>query len=81
MSSRIESRKDILEDAHEGHEEYHPKIRVERVGPRKWLSMSEGGYDYFETIQNWEMSKAQLVGFLIVIAGAIAVLGLYFVLK
>jgi len=74
MGSRIESRKEILAEAHEGHEESHPKTRVRRVGPRKWMAMREYGYDYLETILNWEVSRAQLIGFLVILIGFVAVL-------
>ncbi len=76
MSSRTEARREVLEDAHEGHEEYHPKIRVKRVGPRRWFSMSESGYDYLETMQNWEVSRAQLIGFLVTLAGVVVILAI-----
>lgn len=74
MSSRIESRREVLEAAHEGHEEYHPPPRVKRVGVRRWISSSEGGYDYAETMLNWDMSLPQLIGFLIMLAGIAALL-------
>lgn len=76
MSSRTDARRDILEDAHEGREGYRPPMRVKRVGPRKWMSMSEYGYDYIESIRNWDVSRGQLIGFLVVIS-AFAVLLLW----
>ena len=73
-SSRSMARKELLEDAHEGHEEYHPKARMKRIGPRRWMSMSESGYDYFETMMNWEPSRMQILGFLIILAVFVGIL-------
>ena len=74
MTSRTEARRQILEQAHEGHEEVHPKLRMKRVGPRKWMSMSEYGYDYLETIRNWQVSRAQLIGLMVTLGGILAIL-------
>ena len=73
MSSRTESRREVLEEAHEGHEEYHPKVHVKRIGVRRWFSTSEGGYGYWETMRNWDMSNAQLAGLLAMLAGLVAI--------
>jgi len=77
MSSRTEARREILQEAHEGHEEPHPKIRTKRVGPRKWMS-GEFGYDYLESILNWEVSRRQLAGILVMLVGMICLLLLLF---
>ena len=36
--------------------------------------MGEYGYDYFETIRNWEVSTGQLVGLILMLAGFATVL-------
>jgi len=74
MTTKTEARKQILEQAHEGHEEEHPKLRAKRVGPRKWMSKTEYGYDYMETILNWRASRAQLIGLLVMLGGILAIL-------
>lgn len=73
MSIRTEKRKDLLEQAHDGHEEYHPKVIAKRVGPRRYMSGADG-YDYMETIRNWNVSRGQVVGFLIMFFGFLAIL-------
>ncbi len=74
VRERTQARKAILAEAHEGHEEYQPKRRVKRVGPRKWAAMSEMGYDYTETLWNWEPSRAQILGFVIMLIGLVVIL-------
>jgi hypothetical protein len=74
MGKRTEARRQILEQAHDGHETYRTKARVKRVGPRRWLATSEYGYDYLETIRNWRVSRAQLAGFLVTLIALVAVL-------
>ena len=74
MSIRLRARKEVMMDAHEGRERRRPRVRVKRVGPRRWMAMGEYGYDYFETIRNWEVSTGQLVGLILMLAGFATVL-------
>lgn len=74
MGRRTEERKRILREAHEGHTSYQPEIRVKRVGPRKWMTRTEYGYDYLETILNWKPSMKQALGLLITLIGLIGIL-------
>lgn len=47
---------------------------MRRVGPRRWMTRSEYGYDYLETILNWRPSRMQVLGLLVTLAGLTAVL-------
>jgi hypothetical protein len=73
MSSRMQSRKEIMEKASEGREHVKAPIMVERVGPRKVFA-SELGYDYKETMLNWHPTGKSLVGFVVTLIGLIVLL-------
>ena len=77
MSSSTQARREILQEDPEGHEEPHPKVRMKRVDPRKWMS-SEFGYDYLESMANWEVSRGQLAEILVMLVGFVGLLLLLF---
>lgn len=68
MTTRTDARRDVMEQAHEGHEEYRPKTRVRRVGPRKVMA-GEYGYDYLEAILNGQWTWKQIAGLLVTLIG------------
>lgn len=65
-----------MREAQEGREHVQPVIRVERVGPRGVMSGSELGYDHMETMMNWHPSGKQILGFVIMIVGLIAIVAI-----
>jgi hypothetical protein len=73
MSGRMQSRKEIMENANEGREHVQPTILVERVGPRRTFA-PELGYDYKETMLNWHPTGKTLIGFVVTLIGLVALL-------
>jgi len=77
MGGRIESRKEIMEEAHEGHEEYHSEIVPVREGPRSWFY--EGRYfNDRNALMNWRPSERTLMGLIVMVVGLAIVLVLVF---
>jgi len=75
MTTRTNARRLVLGEAQEGREHPRQKSRVKRVGPRRWIG-TESGYTYWETIMNWEPSKAQIIGLVAMFAGFVVILAI-----
>ena len=69
--SRLDSRRDIMEDAHEGHEEYHSEIMPVSERPGWWAYR----YDYeSQVLSNWRPSGRTMIGLVVILAGLIVLL-------